>query len=259
MARGSWLVACGSWLVARRSDSSRATPPFDLFATVFAPTSRVGMYVGARPNFRTCRVLRSIASTRASIAPPACEYSNAYLLTGPPTTHRPPDVHNVRSLNPPGTPNCGFATHAPRGRTTHAETIMPEGELRNAFQRASVALPTTARLANADDAWLGTVNAANAVRLEDTRRSAVVEDAPADKWQPGDGYRPPAKNLQAALDSAVGSAGEQGGAQGVMVSPASCGYRAGKAKSRGSIVAANPAAVSKYTPPSLRTSLHESS
>ena len=142
---------------------------------------------------------------------------------------------------------------------THAETIMPEGELRNAFQRASVALPTTARLANSDDAWLGTVNAANALRVEDARRSAVVEDAPADKWQPGDGYRPPAKNLQVALDSAVGAAGDQGGAQEVLVSPASCGYRHGKAKSRGSIVAANPAAVSNYTPPSLRTSLHESS
>ena len=142
---------------------------------------------------------------------------------------------------------------------THAETIMPEGELRNVFQRAIVALPTTARLANSDDAWLGTVNAANALRVEDTRRSAVVEDAPADKWQPGDGYQPPAKNLQAALDSAVGSAGDQGGAQRVLVSPASSGYRHGKAKSRGSIVAANPAAVSNYTPPSLRTSLHESS
>ena len=136
---------------------------------------------------------------------------------------------------------------------------MPEGELRNVFQRASVALPTTARLANSDDAWLGTVNAANALRVEDTLRSAVVEDAPADKWQPGDGYQPPAKNLQAALDSAVGSAGDQGGAQRVLVSPASSGYRHGKAKSRGSIVAANPAAVSNYTPPSLRTSLHESS
>lgn len=148
---------------------------------------------------------------------------------------------------------------------THAETIMPEGELREVFQRASLALPTTAGLANANDPWLGAVSAAKTVRVEDTRRAALVEDAPADKWQPGDGYRPRGENLQAAMDAALANEPEaeedQVGAQGdhKMVSPASCGYRHGKATSRGSIIAANAPAVANYTPPPRRSSLHESS
>ena len=147
---------------------------------------------------------------------------------------------------------------------THAETIMPDGELREVFQRASIALPTTAGLANANDPWLGAVSAAKTVRVEDTRRAALVEDAPADKWQPGDGYRMLADNLPAAMDAALANepeAEDQVGAQGnhKMVSAASCGYRRGKATSRGSIIAANAPAVSNYTPPPRRTSLHESS
>ena len=141
---------------------------------------------------------------------------------------------------------------------------MPEGELREVFQRASLALPTTAGLANANDPWLGAVSAAKTVRVEDTRRAALVEDAPADKWQPGDGYRMLADNLPAAMDAALANepeAEDQVGAQGdhKMVSPASCGYRHGKATSRGSIIAANAPAVANYTPPPRRSSLHESS
>jgi|TARA_B110000196_G_scaffold225658_1_gene194541 hypothetical protein len=141
---------------------------------------------------------------------------------------------------------------------------MPDGELHKVFQRAaSIALPTTTGLANTNDPWLGAVSAAKTVRVEDTRRAALVEDAPDDKWQPGDGYRPRTENLQAVMDAALANEPEAGevGAQRdhKMVSPASCGYRYGKAKSRGSVIAANAPAIANYTPPALRSSLHESS
>ena len=143
-------------------------------------------------------------------------------------------------------------------RLTHAETIMPDNQLRQVLQRASTCtIPTTAGLAK-DAPWLG------GVRVEETRRSREQEDAPADNWQPGDGYQPRAENLQAAMDATLANnteAGDQVGAlAGVkMVSAASCGYRHGKARSRGSVIAANVGPVANYTPPALRESLHESS